>query len=174
MNKGLYNPTAGTTISVPTRYDPVVPTQTSNLGGVVAGAQAVKFNALPYTPSNPIVNINTGAYYPSTAQYNLLSSLPGRGTPQITQTGFQTPATGTGSGFAIGQNPFVKPVKTNADNDFPGFWGGGKNGQFYRSLREARIATRRHRQIKAAGDPITPVAPTVTTGQDYSLTWRVG
>lgn len=29
---------------------------------------------------------------------------------------------------------------------FPGFWGGGKNGQFYSTLREARMASRKRRQ----------------------------
>lgn len=55
--------------------------------------------------------------------------------------------------------------------EFPGFFGGGKNGQFYATLREARIATRRLNMAKGW----TPVEKqAVTDMASQALTWRVG
>jgi hypothetical protein len=68
------------------------------------------------------------------------------------------------------------PQGGNGGGGFPGYWGGGKNGQFYRTLREARIASRRHRQAKGEGVTTTTTdnKSVATNSNDYSLTWRVG
>ena len=69
-------------------------------------------------------------------------------------------------------------------NTFPGFWGGGKNGKFEKTLREARQATRRHQQEKgdigggggrAASIYVPPPPPPRILGtRDETITWSVG
>ncbi len=64
--------------------------------------------------------------------------------------------------------------------EFPGFWGGGKNGGFYKTLREARMATRRKRTNEREQDNASriysPPAVEVRNPQARTdtVTWNVG
>lgn len=121
-------------------------------------------------------------------------TMGGRGTMLPTAADFQT------AGSMLGPQPTGTYTGGNSANDqawrdlwnqqaanppppsgeFPGFWGGGKNGGFFKTLREARQATRRKRINEEEQDrgrptysPPVEVKPILGERQQ-TVTWNVG
>lgn len=127
------------------------------------------------------------------AQSNM--TMGGRGTMNPSAADFQT------IGSVLGPQPTGEYLGGNSANDqawrklwddqaamgdqhnggqFPGFWGGGKNGGFFKTLREARQATRRKRINEEEQDrgrptysPPAEVKPILGERQQ-TVTWNVG
>lgn len=80
-------------------------------------------------------------------------------------------------------NDMAKQGKQGGNSEFPGFWGGGNNGRFYKTLREAKQATAKATGKKfGAAESIPqyqlPVYTDPNAGVGYNvnqgMSWRVG
>ena len=138
-------------------------------GSFVSGSGSV--NLQGYQPAG-----GRGTMLPSAADFQTIGSVLG---PQPT-------GTYTGGNSANDQawrdlwNQQAANGDTHNNGEFPGFWGGGKNGGFFKTLREARMATRRKRINDEEQDMGRPVysqpeqVKPILGERQQTVTWNIG
>jgi hypothetical protein len=183
-------------------YSAIAPTPLSAFGKsrahtVPAWGQMSAYEQGVTTQQAAIRPLAQGSFVSGSGSVNMAQANPsmgGRGTMLPTTQDFAT------AGSILGPQPTGTYTGGNSANDqawrdlwnqqaanppppsgeFPGFWGGGKNGGFYKTLREARMATRRKRTNEREQDNASriysPPAVEVRNPQARTDTvnWSVG
>jgi LysM repeat protein len=203
LNKGVPSLSQGQVVKVPVPPQPIFPPQ-GNQGNFQYNNPITNFGITAPVVQNSLAGSHGqfgGTYQPlqppageirNQLQPNTL--LGGRGTMnpvyQPAASGLLPPAgeiRGTQSGQVNAGSGGGDNAAADTNKQFPGYWGGGKKGGFFKTLREAKFATKRKNDGTGPGDnsgggseqnyapaPVVTPPPQLQEIIETSLTWRVG